>query len=55
VVRHPLVQKIINAYEDYEQKEAIADTRKNWCPETRTDIGLQSMSFDMWYFIAFTR
>jgi phosphate starvation-inducible protein PhoH and related proteins len=29
VVRHPLVQKIINAYEDYEQKEAIADTRKN--------------------------
>ena len=29
VVRHPLVQKIINAYEDYEQKEASADNKKN--------------------------
>ncbi len=29
VVRHPLVQKIINAYEDYEQKEASAENRKN--------------------------
>ena len=28
VVRHPLVQKIINAYEDYEQKEASAENRK---------------------------
>ena len=29
VVRHPLVQKIINAYEDYEQKEASVENRKN--------------------------
>ena len=29
VVRHPLVQKIINAYEDYEQKEASAENKKN--------------------------
>ena len=29
VVRHPLVQKIINAYEDYEEKEASAENRKN--------------------------
>ncbi len=29
VVRHPLVQKIINAYEDYEQKEASAENRKS--------------------------
>ena len=28
VVRHPLVQKIINAYEDYEQKEASAENKK---------------------------
>jgi phosphate starvation-inducible protein PhoH and related proteins len=28
VVRHPLVQKIINAYEDYEQKEAQAENKK---------------------------
>ena len=28
VVRHPLVQKIINAYEDYEQKEAFAENKK---------------------------
>ena len=28
VVRHPLVQKIVNAYEDYEQKEASAENRK---------------------------
>ena len=29
VVRHPLVQKIINAYEDYEQKEASAENKKS--------------------------
>ena len=29
VVRHPLVQKIINAYEDYEQKIASAEQGKN--------------------------
>ncbi len=29
VVRHPLVQKIINAYEEYEQKEASAENKKN--------------------------
>ena len=29
VVRHPLVQKIINAYEDYEQKEASNEARKS--------------------------
>ena len=29
VVRHPLVQKIINAYEDYEQKIASDEQRKN--------------------------
>ena len=29
VVRHPLVQKIINAYEDYEQKTASAEQSKN--------------------------
>ncbi len=29
VVRHPLVQKIINAYEDYEQKTASEEQRKN--------------------------
>ena len=29
VVRHPLVQKIIHAYEEYEQKEASAENRKN--------------------------
>ena len=29
VVRHPLVQKIVNAYEEYEQKEASAENRKN--------------------------
>ena len=28
VVRHPLVQKIINAYEDYEQKEAQTENKK---------------------------
>ena len=28
VVRHPLVQKIINAYEDYEQKKASAENKK---------------------------
>ena len=29
VVRHPLVQKIINAYEDYEQKTVSEEQRKN--------------------------
>jgi phosphate starvation-inducible protein PhoH and related proteins len=29
VVRHPLVQKIINAYEDYEQKEAQVENKKS--------------------------
>ena len=29
VVRHPLVQKIINAYEEYEQKVASSEPRKN--------------------------
>ena len=29
VMRHPLVQKIVNAYEEYEQKEASAENRKN--------------------------
>ena len=29
VVRHPLVQKIVNAYEEYEQKVASAENRKN--------------------------
>ena len=29
VVRHPLVQKIVNAYEEYEQKMATAENRKN--------------------------
>lgn len=29
VVRHPLVQKIINAYEDYDQKQADNDPTKN--------------------------
>jgi phosphate starvation-inducible PhoH-like protein len=29
VVRHPLVQKIINAYEDYDQKHADNEPRKN--------------------------
>jgi phosphate starvation-inducible protein PhoH and related proteins len=29
VVRHPLVQKIINAYEDYEQKEAQSENKKS--------------------------
>jgi phosphate starvation-inducible PhoH-like protein len=29
VVRHPLVQKIINAYEDYEQKEAQTESKKD--------------------------
>ena len=29
VVRHPLVQKIINAYEDYDQKQADNEPRKN--------------------------
>ena len=29
VVRHPLVQKIINAYEDYEQKQTADEPRKN--------------------------
>jgi phosphate starvation-inducible PhoH-like protein len=29
VVRHPLVQKIINAYEDYEQKEAQTENKKS--------------------------
>ena len=29
VVRHPLVQKIINAYEDYDQKQADNESRKN--------------------------
>ena len=29
VVRHPLVQKIINAYEEYEQKEASSEIKKN--------------------------
>ena len=29
VVRHPLVQKIVNAYEEYEQKEASSESRKN--------------------------
>ena len=28
VVRHPLVQKIVNAYEEYEKKEKRRDTRK---------------------------
>jgi phosphate starvation-inducible protein PhoH and related proteins len=28
VVRHPLVQKIINAYEDYEQREAQSENKK---------------------------
>jgi phosphate starvation-inducible protein PhoH and related proteins len=28
VVRHPLVQKIINAYEDYEQREAQTENKK---------------------------
>jgi phosphate starvation-inducible protein PhoH len=32
VVRHPLVQKIINAYEDYDQKQADNEPRKNWFP-----------------------
>jgi phosphate starvation-inducible PhoH-like protein len=29
VVRHPLVQKIINAYEDYDQKQADNEPKKN--------------------------
>ena len=29
VVRHPLVQKIVNAYEEYEQKVASSEPRKN--------------------------
>ena len=28
VVRHPLVQKIVNAYEDYEQKQKNKRNRK---------------------------
>jgi phosphate starvation-inducible PhoH-like protein len=28
VVRHPLVQKIVNAYEEYEKKEKRKETRK---------------------------
>ena len=46
VVRHPLVQKIINAYDEYDQKHAENDARGKWCSTNRIDNGLQSMVFD---------
>ena len=43
VVRHPLVQKIINAYEDYDQKQAENAPREKWCHASQYPCCLQSM------------